>query len=371
MTLLVPWAPASAVVYTATFATINSIFSGASSGDTIRMTGTFGQTRLENMVFAKGITLDARQAVFTDTLELVHLSGVRVFGGTFDIASRVTRDSKAAVVWDGANIAFDSPVITGDASQSGISFSGVNNARVSGGKFTGLHVGIGLHDVTNGLLIKNSISKADADGINIADSHRVRATYNSCSGGTPGVGEHPDCIQLWSVAGRLLQSDIVVSDNIATGATQGFTSFTNGSEAASGIRLSFLHNTVNTSYPQGIACYGCVDSNISYNKVTTLAGSQYMTTINIVGGTNNIVTGNTIGGTLSSTSAGLLSGELDDGAVSSSTASAAGGEGLNEDLPFDFGPSPVTEPGTWAMLVAGFGLVGVTARRRTLRQTAA
>lgn len=371
--LLAPLASASAVTYTATASTVGSIFSGATSGDTIKMIGTFGQTRLQDMVFAKGVTLDARQAVFTDTLELVRLSGVRVIGGRFDVASRTTRDAGAAVVYGGSNIAFDRPTITGDASESGIYFAGVNNVRVTSGSFTGLHVGINLAGVSNGFLSKNAFIKADSDGIDIGDSHRVSATYNSCSGSVPGVGAHPDCIQMWSTAGHPLQSDNIVSDNIATGATQGFTSFSGG---GGGIRLSILRNTVNTSYPQGIACYSCIDSNISYNKITTLPGSEHTTSINVVDGRNNTVVGNTVGNIPAVKSArNFYFGFVGDEIASTSTAIpfTAGQEApeVQAELPFDFGVTSVAEPGTWAMLIVGFGLIGVATRRRAPRQAAA
>ena len=371
MVLLVPAVPASAAIYTATFETINGVFSGATSGDTIAMTGTFGLTRLQDMVFTRGITLDARQAVFTDTLELVNLSGVRVLGGRFDIASRVTRDSAGAVVYGGTNIAFDAPTILGNANESGIIFSGANSIRVTGGNFTGLDIGLNLSGVTNGFLSRNTFLKAASDGIDIGNSHHVSATYNSCSGSAPVPGAHPDCIQLFSTPGRPLQSDNVVSDNIATGATQGFTSFTNGDDTASGIRLSIMRNTVNTSYPQGIACYGCIDSNISYNKVTTLAGSRFKTTINILGGMNNTVTGNTVGDMPAFRSDQSIDEEFDDESMSSSSAASAAGNETRVELPYESGPSTVTEPGTWAMLVAGFGLVGMATRRRGLRIVAA
>lgn len=345
-----PSVPASATIFTATAATISGVWTRAGSGDVIRLTGAFGYTRLQNKVSAKAITLDASKAVFTDTLNFTRVDGVHVYGGKFDVTSGVTHDNYAAVVYGGNNVWFDKTTIVGVGNQKGIGFDATTNVRVTNGSFTGLGVGVGLESVTGGLLTKNKFIKAYSDGIDVGDSHHVNATFNSCAGGAPGAGVHPDCIQLWSVTGHPLQSDNVVSDNSATGATQGFTSFEGG---GGGLRISILRNTAVTSYAQGIACYGCIDSNISYNSVKTLLGSRSMTNIHVVGGSNNTVVGNLIGPASGQTHRPSITAE--GSAVLAASANA----------------STVAEPGTWAMLLAGFGLVGLASRRRGPRAVAA
>ena len=50
-----------------------------------------------------------------------------------------------------------------------------------------------------------------------------------------------------------------------------------------------IGNRVNTSLPQGIACYGCIDSIITDNVLTTLPGARFRTYLRVLDGRNNIV----------------------------------------------------------------------------------
>ena len=348
MALLVPLVPASATIFTATDATIARIWAKARSGDTIRMIGKFGYTRLQNKVSATAVTLDASKATFSDTLNFTRVDGVHVIGGKFDISGG-TLTSYAVNVYGGNNVWFDKTTILGVGNEKGIGFNGTTNVRVTNSSFTGLRAGIGLTSVTGGFLSKNKFLAAASDGIDIGDSHNVSATFNSCSGSVPAFGAHPDCIQLWSTTGQPLQSDNSVTDNYATGATQGFTSFSGG---GGGLRISFLRNKVFSSFTQGVACYGCIDSNISYNSVKTMPGSRFLTTINVVGGNNNTVLGNTVG-----PGVGLTH---DPSTIVESSAFGQGGTVQIASV----SASMVTEPGTWAMLLAGFGVAGLGVRRR-------
>lgn len=348
MAVLAPLSPASATIFTATDATIASIWAKAGSGDTIKMIGKFGYTRLQNKVSATAVTLDASKATFSDTLNFTRVDGVHVIGGKFDISGG-TLTSYAVNVYGGNNIWFDKTTIVGVGNEKGIGFSGTSKVRVTNSSFTGLHAGIGLTSVTGGFLSKNKFLASASDGIDIGNSHNVSATFNSCSGTVPAFGAHPDCIQLWSTTGQPLQSDNSVTDNYATGATQGFTSFAGG---GGGLRISLLRNKVSSSFSQGVACYGCVDSNISYNSVKTIMGSRFLTSINVVGGTNNTVIGNTVG-----LGVGLTH---DPSAIVEGTSFGQGGAVQIASA----SASMVTEPGTWAMLLAGFGLAGLGVRRR-------
>ena len=189
------------------------------------------------------------------------------------------------------NITFNGSNITGSAGGEGIAFSGTAGATVSTATFTGLQEAVVFGSVTSGNATRNTITGAVSDGIDIADSHGVTASYNSCSNGNPGPGVHPDCVQLWSVTGQPLQSQIIVRNNTATGPTQGFTAFDSmGGEQ----QVQIINNTVNTSYAQGIACYSCINSTIAYNTLTTMAGAPYLTNLNVIGGTGNTVVGNVI-----------------------------------------------------------------------------
>ena len=50
-----------------------------------------------------------------------------------------------------------------------------------------------------------------------------------------------------------------------------------------------IGNRVDTSLPQGIACYGCVDSIITDNVLTTLPGSRFRTYLRVIGGSKAVV----------------------------------------------------------------------------------
>ena len=228
-------------------------------------------------------------------------------------------------------------------------------------RFNGLQVAMVFGTVTHGIASHNAVTGAGSDGIDIANSHFVTAANNVCSGSVPTPGAHPDCIQLWSVTGNPLQSDITVKNNSATGATQGFTAFNSmGGE----LRVQITGNSIDGSFPQGIACYSCVDSNISYNKLVTLPGAAHLTNLNIIGGSGNTVLGNIItpyAGPQVKTNVALASLELTDGDMANFGP---------PDLATLVGPmvagsaATVPEPASWMMLISGFFAIGLVRRRR-------
>ncbi|MBC7521098.1 MAG: PEPxxWA-CTERM sorting domain-containing protein [Sandarakinorhabdus sp.] len=97
-------------------------------------------------------------------------------------------------------------------------------------------------------------------------------------------------------------------------------------------------NYANILFPLGIACYACVDSVFTNNVMVTAPGARYRTRMAIVGGSNNIISGNVLGAYPPVVKA-----------ITLAAGSAAA----------------VPEPMIWAQLIAGFGVVGVIARRRT------
>lgn len=368
--------------------TIGGVWNAARPGDTIRLSGSFGLTWLQNKSSTRGLTLDATNAVFTDSLTIKHVDGLKIIGGTYGATTgEPTAYGRAVLIKGGSNITFYSPVVVGNAGGQGISFSDTVNATVKSGNFAGLYSAISMTRVTGGYMSGNTITGELSDGIDIADSHTVTATRNSCSAGAPVAGSHPDCIQMWSIAGHAVQSDITITNNTATGPTQGFTSF--DADKGGELRLTLTSNRVSTTYPQGIACYGCVDSNISYNKVTTLAGAAHMTNIHIIGGSNNTVVGNTIGalpnnsngngGAVADFAAFDASAAFDGGPAFDGGSPFDGGSAFNDGPAFDAiaafdssaafagggqaGAGAVPEPASWLMMIAGFGIVGAATRR--------
>lgn len=358
--------PVGAVNLTATSATLDAALNSLASGDWLVLNGTFGEFRLTNRTFNRVVSIDASHATFTTTMVFDNVWGVSLSGGAFNIAGNGSY-SKGIALYGGKNIYIDNVTVTGGGTvdQFGIAAQGTGNLQVTNSRFSGLSSGIGIGGAQGGFLAKNSFTAQTSDGIDIADSHGVTAVLNKCSGTIPGAGAHPDCIQLWSVAGHPLESDITVTNNTATGATQGFTDFDQG------LRINFSDNTVNTSYPAGVACYDCIDSKITNNTLSTLAGAAYQTRVIILGGSGNTVTGNVVAPYVAARTSGAGLGDAYAGgdgpafdlALLGPPAQPSGpamllGAALSEDA-----PAAVPEPSSWALLIAGFAAVGVARRR--------
>lgn len=335
--------PASAATYTATSATLNALFDTAAAGDKIVLSGSFGLTVLDKRNFARALTIDATAATFNGTLSIRNVSGLSFIGGHFGSTTAPYQTFASVFVSNSSQINFTKPIVIGDAGGrgSGFGFYAVNDMTVTGGSFTGLKRAIGLHNVTNGVLSNNLIKKSTSEGFNIVSSHGVTASGNTCTGTTPFAGAHPDCIQLWSLAGEPVQSDIRLIGNKAYGATQGFTSF--DPLRGGGLRITMSNNYANVLFPLGIACYACVDSVFTNNVMVTAPGARYRTRMAIVGGSNNIISGNVLGAYPPPVPK-VMARSL-----------------------FAVSAAAVPEPMIWAQLIAGFGIVGAIARRRTAR----
>jgi hypothetical protein len=336
-------APASAASFVASNANLDSIFAAARGGDTIVLKGIFDQTVLANRRFTTALRIDASGASFNGTLIIRNMQGVVVSGGKFG-GGGAWQNGGTIRVEQSDGIRFLSPQLTADGSglARGLTIRESSNFTVSNGSFSGFRIALGSSSSRNGVFINNRITGATSDGMNIVDSHFISARGNSCSGGVPSTGAHPDCIQLWSLAGNPVQSDIKLLYNSASGYTQGFTSF--DPDRGGGLRIQMIGNRVNTSLPQGIACYGCVDSIITNNVLTTLPGANHRTWLRVIGGSNNIVANNSIG----LHPAAALQGRARAAAAMAGEIALAG----------------VPEPGVWMQCLAGFALLGGALRHR-------
>lgn len=322
-----------------------------SSGDTIVLRGKIDAQQLRNRSFSNAVTIDAKSASFNGQLIISNVNNLKILGGTFGSSVATWQESGSVNIYGGSNINFVGPKVTGNGGSTarGLRFTDTVGASVENGIFTGLRLGVAMTNVTNGKLLNNTVNKATSDGFNIVGSHGVIASNNVCQGTTIFLGAHADCIQMWSLAGTPVQSDITIVGNSAYGNTQGFTSF--DPARGGGLRINISDNRVETSMPQGIACYNCVDSIFSNNLLITMAGSRFRTTMNIIGGHDNTISGNTIRGQ-------QFTGLLDE---------------VETDAGFypDYGPasydrliSSVPEPRVWSQFIAGFAIIGGVTRRR-------
>ncbi len=349
-------ASVAAADLSATNETVKSVFAAAKDGDTIILSGIFGRTNLANRSFAKGLTIDASKASFNGQLTMRSVVGVTVRGGFYGLAPGDWQNGLTVRVDFSDRVSFLNATFVGAGigKERGIGFVDSTNVLVKSSRFTGLRGGISIDTVTNAMLTENNFMKSTSDGINIVNSHNVTAKSNLCKGTVPSLGAHPDCIQLWSLKDQPMQSDIMLLNNKAYGETQGFTSF--DPDAASGIRISMIGNWVETSMPQGVACYGCFDSVITGNTLITLPGAQYRTYLRVPGGSNNIIEDNVIGPLPVKFTTAFVSDASAVGARSLAT-------GFAEPIIGFASAGEVPEPAVWLQLLVGFGLAGTLLRR--------
>lgn len=331
--------PAKAAYFTATSANLKAVFAAAGAGDTIALSGSFGKLGLSDRSFARPLLIDARNARFNGRLDIENVDGLTFSGGTFGSSTASWQAGGTLNVESSSNIVFKSltMIADGKGKARGLTFRDSDSISLLNSSFTGFRIAAGANTVTQGLFSGNRIIGATSDGINIVNSHFVTATNNICTSTTPSAGAHPDCIQLWSLAGQPVQSDIRLLGNKAYGHTQGFTSF--DPLRGGGLRIEMTGNYVNTTLPQGLACYACVDSRFVDNVLITGKGATYQTRMNIIGGGNNFIDNNSIG---------------------------PGPNSRLEAFAFAETVSAVPEIATWAQLLLGFGITGALLRRRQL-----
>ena len=395
LTAAIPFA-ADAAILNADPTNLASVFARAQEGDTIKVTGTFGSYALQNRSWINRVTLDATNAVFTDTLTIQNVTGLNILRGTYGSKTAPMRSNRAVAINKSSSIRFllgtfiGNGATTGEGAPYGMIVSSSQFIQVSANLFSNFRVGIGVASSKNIKLDSSKFVGMTSDGINIADSHIVTMTANTCVGTVAFAGAHPDCIQLWSVKGNPANSDIAILRNTARDATQGFTSF-NASDGG-GVRISMIGNTVATSYSQGVACYGCFDSLFADNVISTLPGAPHMTTMNIIGGANNIARNNSIAPYVRPLSAALGALTVGEDALQSgfddvidlkdsiddaidpllfSEVTLAQNRLSDQETAFldlaNEAVEAVPEPGIWTQLILGLGLSGAIARRRQTR----
>ena len=336
---------------TATSSTFQSVMATAVGGDSVKLSGNFGRTDLYNRNFSSLVAIDASDASFNDTFVMNNVSNVAFTGGSYGSKTARTAWGRAVVVYGGNNVSFTNPHVSGFYGDQGLFFGGTTNVRITGATLSKLDAGIVFGNVTGGSITNSNSIGSTSDGIDIANSSYIDVGYNTCTGGTPTAGAHPDCVQLWSSPGNARQSHISIHNNYASGDTQGFTNF--ASYGIGSDYISIMNNRVDGLMPQGIACYSCANSTITGNILNSLSGAEYQVLLRTPGGTNNTISGNTIGAFSDVTAKPTVfyvRQQLIDGLVHAPT--------------FAMPPSIVPEPAVWAMMIAGFAMVGLGQRQR-------
>lgn len=341
---------------------VNAALAAVQPGDTIRMEGLFtSPQRWRNRDFG-GVTVDASAATITGGFRLINVQNLRFSGGSW--LAPGTGD--AIRVENSAHVSFGGLVLSGsqDRLGAGIRVMRSSHVTVRDNRFEGLRNGAILFTVTDSLAARNHFADGGEDGMKILDSQRVIASHNSCTGFEPLPGYHADCIQLWSLVDRPVQSDVYLLNNLAIGPQQAFVSFDPGD--MSGTRLTFIGNYAATTSPHTITCIGCTDSLFADNMLIVMPDAPWAAAMKITGSGS----GNVYGDNPYFDLRGQHGITLPDPVFSSFTPSLAGLVGSQWD-DRSFGLAQATsapEPASWVMLMAGFGLVGSALRRRVRRK---
>lgn len=224
----------------------------------------------------RGVTLNAAGATFTEGAAIRNVQGLRITGGTWgrtDADTEGLHVMRADAVTD-FSIANATVLGNGNLLGGGIMIRS-NSVRVTlrDNRLRGHALAIGVQNATHVLVTRNEITGSTSDGINIVGSRIAIVSANLCRDFARIPPSHPDCIQLWSLQGQPLQSDIYVINNAAIGDMQGILS--SDPKTGSGRRLFFHGNYLAVTYPHTITCGACVESVATDNVLSSYPGSYH------------------------------------------------------------------------------------------------
>ena len=205
-------------------AEIAAALRAAKPGEVVTITGIIeGALNLRNVDLG-GVVLDTTQAELIDGAVLNNVKGFAIRGGIYGRADMdlPVQNSIVAANCEDFSIASATVLGNGDARGGGISIATSARVTVRECRFDGHNTALGVRSCTDALVTGNSIRGSTADGINITDCQRAIVSANDCRDFRPAAGAHPDAIQMRSLAGRPLQADIWLINNIAIGRMQGF-----------------------------------------------------------------------------------------------------------------------------------------------------
>ena len=340
---------------------VTAVLNSVQPGDTIRMEGEFTTGILIRDRDFGGVTIDASNAVIRNVFRLQRSHNITVLGGQWYTPG--TGD--AIRIEQSSHISFADITVFGNGNRLGAGVRAIESSFVTlrDGHYEGLRNGAILLSTNDSISVRNHFSNGGEDGMKIIDSQRVILAHNSCTGFEPLPGYHPDCLQLWSLPGRPLQSDIYLLNNLAIGPQQSFVSFT--PVELSGTRLSFVGNYAATTSGHTITCNGCTDSYIADNMLVVLPDAPWRALLKV----NQTDPSNIVENNAYFDLRGQHGVALPDPVFSDYVPSIAGLVGSRwDDRSFGLAvAASAPEPESWAMLVAGFGLVGAAIRRRRAR----
>lgn len=356
---------------TMTPTTITAALAALAPGDTLRLEGNFTNIlSIQNRDFG-GVRVDASGATLLEGMALTNVHNIAFTGGTWGRTDRDTSNWSVVSMINTSHVSFAGAVVLGNANNrgAGLGIRGSSFITVRDNDFIGHLNSMGVRESVDSLITNNKFTASRSDGLQMQANQRMIVSENRCSGFNPFSGAHPDCVQMWTPHGTVLQSDIYILNNYAEGMTQAFASF--DPKDNSGTRLTFAGNYAAVTYSHGVSCYGCSDSVMVDNMFVTPFGAMHRVTIRQPNGTNNFIANNQsfnfqnnadaifpehILSNLVPTLAGLVGSMHESRSYRRNIGLVSANFGSLSD-------DPVPEPATWLMLLSGFVLVG-----RQLRQ---
>lgn len=213
--------------------------------------GSYDVVELHKRHWSPPVTVDAT-AAHLRRIQLFNISGLSWHGGVFD---------------------------GGDVERSGIGVTVGDHLIVDGTTMSHYaRNGVGLGKVSDARVTNNLFTEMGSDGVDVALSRRVVLNHNRCESSHPTPGAHPDCFQLWSRPTDPPTADITITNNVATGATQGFTGFNYVRPDADGKPVDdggfdwiiIENNVAKVGYHHAISLYNCRKCTVRNNQVGTM-----------------------------------------------------------------------------------------------------
>ena len=242
---------------TATWVTLDTVLAGARGGDRIVLEpGNYGSVRFSKRVFRPPITVDASQAQFTEVI-IRDSTGVHIDSGT---------------------------VISPREQERGMIIDFSRDVSISGMRFSGPRIAISVSRSQDVAITRNVFDGVRSDGINVAGAQRVQLIGNECRNFNPipavydrtgkivRDGDHPDCIQGWSIRGSPPTTDVTIIGNTALGFMQGI--FFGNAGQGGYDRIVVRDNRLQLSAFNGIFLQEARDSEVTNNMVRTLPGAR-------------------------------------------------------------------------------------------------
>ena len=344
---------------------IKAVLLALKPGDTLKLTGTFETAVRFGQRDFGGVTLDARDATLREGLFLQGVRNLNIVGGTYGRTDADTLEWSTLGIFNSAHISVAGTNVIGNGNLrgAGIKITGSQFVTIRDNRLSG-HLGsIAMSSTVDSLITRNVMTAASSDGIQVADSHRVIISSNKCSDFTPGLNAHPDCIQLWSVSTKPLQSNIFVINNSAIGNMQAYLS--SDPKIGSGTDLTFAGNYAAVTFTHTVTCGNCINSTFFDNVLSNLPHAKYGPGSLKIGPSPTNVVGNNPLYDLR----GRTDGWMPDPLWTSFVPNIAGQVGSRwDDRSFGFrtasaSVSAVPEPAAWMMMGMGFALIGSTRRR--------